>query len=402
VAALDGIRGLAILLVLLFHFTVFGHMTADTLGERAYRGLMIAGWSGVDLFFVLSGFLITGILVDARDGEHYFRNFYARRFLRIFPLYYVALVLLLWGVPALIPGLASPGTGGDALWYGAYVSNVRAATEGWSNTLVDHFWSLAVEEQFYLAWPLVIFFARPGTVPLVCGALLLLAPALRTALVMHGADMAAYTLTPCRADALAAGGLVACLVRSEVPRARIAKASGVVLAFAAVALAFVCVWRHGLHSSDRVVSTLGYSLNAVMFAALVAATYVAPGDGALKRAFGWRPLRVLGKYSYGIYVFHQPVAALIERAGIEIGALPRVFGSHVPAGVAVLVAGGGLTFLVAFASWNLYEARLIKLKAYFEYTPRTRASDGARGDGRGDSRSGAADAQAQDRAGHFG
>jgi peptidoglycan/LPS O-acetylase OafA/YrhL len=369
--ALDGIRGLAILLVVIFHFTVFAHMTADTLGERVYRGLFIAGWSGVDLFFVLSGFLITGILLDTKETRHYFRNFYARRFLRIFPLYYTALVILLWGFPLACPRLARPTDFSESLWYWAYVSNVRAAFGGWSNTVVDHFWSLAIEEQFYLVWPLAIFFAPRRSIPILCAIVLVVAPILRTILVVRHYGLAAYTLTPCRADALAAGGFVAYLVRSELTRDRLGRLSRVVFLVSAAALATLCAARHGLHFEDPIISTVGFSFIASMYAALVAATFLAPDRGALRRLFEARALRTLGKYSYGVYVFHQPLAAMMERAGWVFPRLPRTFGSHLVTEIAVTVAGGGLSLALAAASWHLFEERFLRLKKNFTTSAET-------------------------------
>src|SRR5262245_43040855 len=149
--ALDGVRGLAVLMVLVFHFV--GNMMPANGVERAIVGVTSYGSYGVELFFVLSGFLITGILYDAHNKPHYFRNFYMRRLLRIFPLYYGVLALVFIVAP-LIPLLRGPAL--DYLvdrqaWAWLYTVNVYIAREGdWSFSYLDHFWSLAVEEHFYL------------------------------------------------------------------------------------------------------------------------------------------------------------------------------------------------------------------------------------------------------------
>lgn len=146
ISALDSIRGVAVLLVILFH---------------CYPTYITKlGWLGVDLFFVLSGFLITGLLLDAKGKNNYYRNFIVRRTLRIFPLYYFALLLCLVIVPIVFKSLLPPDYGyytANQLWFWTYTQNWLFSKTGFpENLTLVHFWSLAVEEQFYLFWPLFV------------------------------------------------------------------------------------------------------------------------------------------------------------------------------------------------------------------------------------------------------
>jgi peptidoglycan/LPS O-acetylase OafA/YrhL len=160
---LDGVRGIAILLVLVYHLTLYGGMAPNgPFLDRLWRTWTLPLGLGVDLFFVLSGFLITGILLDTKDGPDYFRNFYARRFLRIFPLYYATLAATFLLIPAVRL---------DAVWYWTYLINYRFADVGWPRVAyLGHFWTLAVEEQFYLVWPALVFFVPRRVLPWLCVA----------------------------------------------------------------------------------------------------------------------------------------------------------------------------------------------------------------------------------------
>src|SRR4051812_8053988 len=175
---LDGLRGLAILMVMILHFggTTEQGMSGLNLWFSRITG---AGWCGVDLFFVLSGFLITGILYDAKGTPGGLRNFYARRVLRIFPLYYATLIVLFVILPLLAPG-PNPGLDKVALhqgWLWLYLSNFAAVFIGdhtFAAGLVQagHFWSLAIEEQFYLVWPLIVLTLRRETLINICVAVI--------------------------------------------------------------------------------------------------------------------------------------------------------------------------------------------------------------------------------------
>src|SRR5215471_18229127 len=191
VPELDGLRGLAILLVLVYHFIgQEGVLPHGSLGDCLQR-LVIMGWSGVDLFFVLSGFLIGGILMDARGSASYYRTFYARRFFRIIPIYYAwitAYILLVGLAGAKVQALSNSGVAPplnlSVYSYYLFLQNLHIVSlAGLAGAWFGHLWSLAVEEQFYLLAPLVIRFVAPRKLPSVLTALIVCVPLLRTGLL---------------------------------------------------------------------------------------------------------------------------------------------------------------------------------------------------------------------------
>jgi peptidoglycan/LPS O-acetylase OafA/YrhL len=367
VPALDGVRGLAIALVMIFHFTAFPKMTADVFVDKAFRGLAVTGWAGVDLFFVLSGFLITGILLDTKGTPRFFRTFYARRFLRIFPLYYGFLAISFWVAPLLVPSLGVVPVSTQA-WYWGYLSNVHLAlVGGWEKPVwLGHFWSLAIEEQFYLFWPFVVFTTSAKGLVRVCIVVALVALLTRVALVATGNSFARYVLTPCRMDTLAAGALVAALVRTGAARKALARGARAAAVVGGVLVLVLGAWRHGLHQGDSVIDTVGLSALALLFGGIVALA----GTGAAgwtERALSSRGLRFAGRYAYGLYVFQQPVAVLLSPPRVSIERLPRISGSHLPALLVIMAVGFGLTMALAVASYHLVENRFLAMKRFFAY-----------------------------------
>jgi peptidoglycan/LPS O-acetylase OafA/YrhL len=216
---LDGLRAVAILLVFLVH--VRGLVPATKLPILLIQVYLGLGWVGVDLFFVLSGFLITGILLDTREARNYFRGFYARRTLRIFPLYYsvlTAVILIgMWiNTSEVAEVLPLPA---DRWLYFTYLTNWLGLWKAhwgpdYANFLA-HFWSLAVEEQFYLVWPLMVWLIPSRFLPRVAAALAVTAAIVRWIWVLHSGEQVAISLaTVCRMDSLFVGAIAACIVRN--------------------------------------------------------------------------------------------------------------------------------------------------------------------------------------------
>jgi peptidoglycan/LPS O-acetylase OafA/YrhL len=370
---LDGVRGLAILLVLTFHFAVMYDCEA-MLRHRWLRPLA-GGWCGVDLFFVLSGCLITCILLDAKGARGYFRNFYARRALRIFPLYYGFLVVmflarpLFWLTPDSIADMNNARP-----WLGLYGQNFWLMFSGrWLPPLVNHLWSLAVEEQFYLAWPLLVWLCSRRGLAWVCGGVLAGCLTLRVVMMLAGLDpMVAYVFTLTRLDGFAAGGLVALALRGKFETARLRRIGrGIALACLAGVAA---LWRRhnfylGWHDSD--VQTVGYTALAVGFAGLLLWAVNAPPGATVARFLTVRPLRWLAKYSYGIYVWHFPVTQLLGQY-VRLEQLPTAW--RTPGDIwfrlTMIVAGSAISAGLGVLSWHLYEKHFLRLKRFFPQSQR--------------------------------
>ena len=371
IPVLDGLRGIAVLCVMVLHFTLVDAVTG---GERLFFDVTRLGWVGVDLFFVLSGFLITGILYDAKGGAHFFRNFYMRRVLRIFPLYYAFLVLVLVLLPAVRPAAAVPD--GTQLWLWTYFSNVLFARVGWEGLPghTTHLWSLAIEEQFYLLWPLVVFFASRRRLIQICIGAIVFAELTRIGLHFAAPDgIAGYALMPARIDALAVGALVAVLARESSGAAMLLRYSRPVMLGAALWLAVIIGWTQltvggTLPPLDTRVQLGAYTAIALLFGALLVRAIAAPDSSRRARVLRSATLAAFGRYSYALYLVHIIVRNVFHGQLMQLGGkLPTVLGSQLPAQVGVLLAGIGISYALALASWHFFEKHFLALKRFFNY-----------------------------------
>jgi peptidoglycan/LPS O-acetylase OafA/YrhL len=370
---LDGIRGLAILLVLYHHLVFYSGLRPAGPVSLVVAHTAAATWCGVDLFFVLSGFLITCMLLDAKGGGSYFRPFYARRVLRIFPLYFGTLALwFLVARPLLADaGLERPW---EALGYWTFFSNVDIALRGWPASLhMAHFWSLAVEEQFYLVWPVIVFLCPPRILPRVVLGCIAAALVVRLALGWTADPLAAYVLAPARMDALAVGALLAIWAREPrmVPGLVRSARSGW-LATGALLAALVLV-RGGLDTLDPAVQTVGFSLLALFFGALLLSSLIAPREGRFVRTLASPVLVFLGRYSFALYVFHHPVCVALRDAGFGADSFQLVAGSPLVGVLGFALVAGAISLGLSLLSWYLWESWFLELKRFFPY----RRSDSA-------------------------
>lgn len=303
------------------------HLPGNSAVVQFLRRLVGAGWTGVDLFFVLSGFLITGILLDTKGQLRYFRNFYVRRSLRIFPLYFATLTLFLIALPIGAQYFAPGSRTTDRLlslqrdqwWYWTYLQNWLFVIR---NDLPDpkhlgHLWSLAVEEQFYVVWPWLVGLLSRRRLASIAAGTLLLCPLLRWIWMTQGFSwFAIYVATLTRVDSFCMGALVALAVRHLPTRSwlqlhRRELALGTLAGV--LSLVVLDTWRPLLNMYDLPSQWYRYTLIGAVSTCLVATAVVADRESTPHRILTLPWLLWMGRYSYGIYVIHWPVRYVLER-----------------------------------------------------------------------------------------
>ena len=345
---LDGIRGIAILLVIIYHCFP--------------SGLTRGGWVGVDLFFVLSGFLITGILIDSKNKRHYYYNFISRRILRIFPLYYLVLFLVFFVLPAISRSILPPGFSfytRHQAWFWLYVQNWLYSIAGFPQShLLVHFWSLGVEEQFYLVWPWVVYFSAEKRLPLVSVLLCIAAIIFRSlpAEWLHFEFTYRYLNTVSRMDDLLIGALIAQLVRRD-PEVLEKLAVPVGLLSLSVFLLAVIFFRSMsfLHLT-AVYTPIGLFMGSLLLLSLSSVQ-------GFRKLMKTRALTFLGKYSYGLYVYHYIIYILIEynlNGWVDLHFKGFFMRMMIPGLITVI-----FSVIISVVSYHFFEAHFLKLKKYF-------------------------------------
>jgi peptidoglycan/LPS O-acetylase OafA/YrhL len=337
---LDAVRGLAVLAVLAHNTDIYPSLHLGLIASN--------GWMGVDLFFVLSGFLITGILIDTKRSEGYFKNFYIRRCLRIWPLYYSTILFMFVIVPFLRPSDAQTvfGAWSSPWWaFPLFLQNFLIHIPTKATGLLGVTWSLAVEEQFYLVWPLVVRFCSEAHLRKIALGVICFSPALRFYLSLHGVNI--YSNTFCRLDGLMAGVLLALIVRSSsfVPARFVTGAWITLLVSASLALMI-----DTLHARWMVFSFVALASVSFVYLALFSK------QGWLQALLTNRFLAYTGTISYGIYLLEKIPLDVIKALHLE----KYPFLAFPITTVA--------TYAMAALSWNLLEKPFLRLKRFFDGT----------------------------------
>jgi peptidoglycan/LPS O-acetylase OafA/YrhL len=344
----DGLRAFSILAVFVAH--------SDFLKALPNAQFLEYGRVGVDLFFVLSGFLITGILLDSKKSPHFFRNFYIRRALRIWPLYYLILFIVFLSTSLLGRNIGKSTT---AVWpyFIFYLQNLFPHLNipyGLEPT-----WSLAVEEQFYMTWPLLVFLLRKRTLLVLLPCLVLISLVLRIIGYENGASLKfIHNFTLCRMDALSFGSLAAIWLRSS--NCTITCWRRLALLCIAVGTSGIVIARILLHQQSTIVS---YTFFAISFVGLLGLSLVSdPQRSLLGRILTARWVRFTGKISYGLYLLHMPLflqwGAFVQRHEVLTN-FP--FLRNTLSGLTQFA----IVFVVAMISWKFIESPLLRLKSRF-------------------------------------
>jgi peptidoglycan/LPS O-acetylase OafA/YrhL len=348
---LDGLRGLAVLLV--------------SLGHIFYQFYIFKfGWIGLNLFFVLSGYLITSRLFYhlKNNYKHYFSFFYMRRVLRIFPLYYGCLVFFLIILPFFYRNYNRyfGSLENIQIWYWLYLSNWRLIFYGLpKNLLFFHFWSLAVEEQFYIFWPIIFKFTksfRLRFLVIIC----LISFSISVRIFTLISDDAYYN-TLIAAEPLLLGGLV-CILQNQGKLSYYYNLLLILTFFSITGLSIIFFINKDLHISNRLLMQYGYSAIDMIWVFIL---YTTLFNLKLSRyfikilSFSW--LTWLGKYSYGIYVFHWLILQIfIYKFENVFSTYGLKFGYYLARVIGILAI-----LFCSYLSYNLYEKYFLRLKKYF-------------------------------------
>jgi peptidoglycan/LPS O-acetylase OafA/YrhL len=357
-------------MVLLLHFV--GDVPPTDAIERAIVAVTKYGSYGVELFFILSGFLITGILYDGRNRPHYFRNFFMRRLLRIFPLYYGVLALVFFVVPliSLLRGPTLDYLVDRQAWAWLYAVNIYIARNGeWSFYYLNHFWSLAIEEHFYLFWPLVVFVLARRPWALIAASLAMSLGAMLARLIGSLAGLSwwtTYSLTPFRLDGLALGAFLAVMARQPDALEWLVRSLPRVATLVGGLLSGTFIWtllvsRHGL----ELILPVRAAFFLILLACLLVWSVIAEEQSVTSRFFCSRFMVFLGTYSYGLYVYHHFISFYLISNRTELE-LMRWVGSHAAAVALQATLGASASLALAYLSFELFEKRFLRLKRLFE------------------------------------
>ncbi len=365
VKELDGIRGLAILMVILYHVGPYaGTFTGNPVLIFVINSMQI-GWLGVDLFFVLSGFLITDILLRMREEPNYFKNFYIRRILRIFPIYYIVVALLLVFLPSLekTRGFQEQSSWPFFIFYQQnWLYILKRPVSGYLTVT----WSLAIEEQFYLVWPALVKWLDKRRLVIAASAAFIFSLCLRLiisrlSLDLNYAEEINYYSTPTRLDGLMVGALIAIAYKSQAWKNWLARLAWPVFGLSMLAMVYILTGKSvEPFSKNIMITTWSLTALALLGGALIVLLKSQPENSWLRIIFRNRILTFFGKYSYAMYLIHAPIIFFLyhqfSNAKLKGGMVSLTF---------IVLSISGI-ILVSLISWNLLEKRILDLKKHFE------------------------------------
>ncbi|MBO9205473.1 MULTISPECIES: acyltransferase family protein [Niastella] len=341
---LDGVRAIAAFMVIFFHFFFVPALNLPPLLTKIAN----LGRTGVSLFFVLSGFLITRILIETKESPGYFTSFYVRRSLRIFPLYYLFLALTFIILPLISGKPFVPFNLQVYSW--AYLQNF-AMTFRWPHVGPVHLWSLSVEEHFYLFWPLLIYLLSIRKIVVAIVLIMVIAFMVRLFLAKH--DYESYYFTFARIDELSMGALLAIL---EIKNKLIDKhANKFLLSSMIFAIPTIALLAIFTDMSNPIIYIIKYNLLAFTYLSMIGYVISLRKTAWVKRFLRSKPMLFSGKISYGLYLYHPLCIATVWSIFPKMNLVP------------LFVIAVGFTFLVASASYYLFELNFLKLKRFFDY-----------------------------------
>ena len=343
---LDGVRAIAALMVMFFHF--FQGVTSVDTTLLTIKKYAVFGQTGVSLFFVLSGFLITRILLNTKQSTSYFLNFYTRRALRIFPLYYLFLTFFYFVIPIAEGTTVVPLN--QQIWYWVYLQNV-AITFNWKNVGPRHFWSLAVEEHFYLFWPFIVYFFDKKKIQISIYLIIILAFITRLVLVKSHHEVFYFTLS--RMDELAVGAMLAILeINGKLTPANSNK---FMLSFCLIVIPTLGLWVFTAGLGIGAIQVSKFILLSFCYFSLIGLVITLQEMHWIKKVLKFRLLTYTGKISYGLYVYHPLCFYLVS----------KYFKTH--SILLSFISSFAVSYLLASLSYYLFESKFLSLKKKFDY-----------------------------------
>jgi len=375
IPALDGLRGLAILWVIFHNGALDSALNTQQLSGKILALISSTGWLGVQLFFVLSGFLITGILLDAkkRRASNLFRNFYMRRALRIFPIYYLFLGICFFAAAYLNNPPSWLSNAYEYKWWHIFYLNNWILP--FSNIGLSHLWSLAIEEQFYLFWPIVILLTPNRFIYHVCGSLIITSLLYRvtiTSIDIEFAKLGAYVPTIARVDALAIGSLLALMVRGHKLQFHRQKYINYTLLISSSYLIYILLTQHNIARVTEGLYNLNQTMSALFFASMVYYATKFESKKKLYNLYLWlletQALRSIGKYSYAMYLFHWPISLVLhEHISFKLLQSVDYYDENILIVLFLvdMLVVISISYIAAWFSWMLVESKFLNLKRHY-------------------------------------